>query len=131
MSILNRKHLTLIGTLLILVVLPILYINFGNYNLSTTLTSSEEKEYLQVIYSLGASMIIVLYYGFRWIIKKNKGKLSGVIILNLLGLFSLYLLFETISHNLFMEADFYYLIVYTEIVIVHLMYHLYSKTSIV
>ena len=131
MSILNRKHLTLIGTLLILVVLPILYINFGNYNLSSTLTSSEEKEYLQVIYSLGASMIIVLYYGFRWIIKKNKGKFSGVIILNLLGLFSLYLLFETISHNLFMEADFYYLIVYTEIVIVHLMYHLYSKTSIV
>jgi hypothetical protein len=131
MSILNRKHLTLIGTLLILVVLPILYINFGNYNLSSTLTSSEEKEYLQVIYSLGASMIIVLYYGFRWIIKKNKGKFFGVIILNLLGLFSLYLLFETISHNLFMEADFYYLIVYTEIVIVHLMYHLYSKTSIV
>lgn len=128
MYLLNRKKVITAGILFIFVILPIAYISFGNYNISQSLNRSEEIEYLQVIYSLGASMIILGYYGMKWILKKGTGVLSFVTIINLLGIISLYLLFKTIDSQLLMAADIYYLIVYAEIVIVHLLHHLMAKS---
>ena len=131
MSLRKKKHAFMIFVVIVFVVLPVAFISLGNYDLSSKLGPKEEREFLQVIYSLSASMFILMYYGFKWIMKRNKRKIFCVLTLNILGIFSLYLLFETVNHQLFMDADFYYLIVYTEIVIVHLMYHLFTKTSIV
>jgi len=131
MSVLRKKNVLLLGLMIIFVILPITYFSFGNYNFSSYLTKAEQREFLQVIYSLGASMIILLYYGIKWLLKKNNGIFASLSILNILGIISLYLLFQTMEHNLVMDADFYYLIVYTEIVIVNIMHHIFSKTSVV
>lgn len=131
MSELIKKNVFLVGFLIIFVILPITFISLGNYNISSNLSKVEQKEFLQVIYSLSASMIILLYYGIKWLLKKNNGIITSIIILNILGFVSLYLLFQTMENKLFMDADFYYLIVYSEIVIVHVIHHIFSKTSII
>lgn len=130
MHTLRKKNMIFVAFIIFFVVIPIIYINIGNYNVSNSLTKSEEKEYLQVLYSLSASMMILLYYGIKWFLKKANRIVISLSVLNLLGIITLVLLFQTVEHHLLMEADFYYLIVYAEIVIVHLMHHIFTKTSI-
>ena len=131
MLILKKKNIILIGLVILFVVLPIMYINIGNYNISSQLNKIEEKEYLQVIYSLSASMIILAYYGIKWLLRKSNLIFISLSVVNLLGIASLILLFQTVEHYLLMDADVYYLIVYSEIVIIHVMHHIFTKMSVV
>jgi hypothetical protein len=129
MLVLRKKNFIMITLVVIFVIIPIILINNGDYNFSNSLTKVEEREYLQVIYSLCASMVFILYYGVKWLLYKSNGIFLCITIFNILGITSLVLLYETMQYNLLMEADYYYLIVYTELVIVLVMQHVYSKTS--
>lgn len=131
MSKISKKNMFLVGFFILFVIFPISFISFGEYNFSSSLNRAEQKEFLQVIYSLSASMFILLYYGVKWLLRKDNGIITSLIVLNILGFVSLYLFLQTMENNLLMEPDFYYLIVYSEIVIIHLTHHIFTKTSVI
>ena len=125
----EKYHKWILG-LLFLLFLPLIVIGYGNYNLFANLSKSEEVEVLQVLYVLVASVVILTYYGKKWISAKVSNLHLSFGLLNLFALISVVLIVKTIEHHLVMPADVYFLIIYFQITIVHIIHHLFYKTSV-